>query len=75
MCGFSHKSQNPGRKIAVRGAAEVRALSININENKQKKLQPGVLAPLLGNKDRLTKRLRKGTRDGNAAARPAKRRQ
>jgi hypothetical protein len=73
MCGFSHKSQNPGREIAVSEAVEARALSGNINENKQKKLQPGVLAPLLRNKDRLTKRLRKGTRDGNAAARPAKR--
>jgi aerobic C4-dicarboxylate transport protein len=47
----------------------------NINESRLPKLQPGVLAPLLRNKDRLPKRLRKGTRDGNTAARPAKRRQ
>jgi hypothetical protein len=75
MCGFSHKSQNPGRKIAIRGAAKLRVVWGNINENKPEKLQLGVLAPLLRNKDRLTKRLRKGTRDGNTAARPAKRRQ
>jgi riboflavin synthase len=64
-----------GRKFAAAAIIKTGMNSKNINENNQKKLQLGVLAPLLRNKDRLTKRLGKGTRDGNAAARPAKRRQ
>jgi hypothetical protein len=73
VCGFSHKSQISGRKFAVHGSAEVEVVLENIKKNKPEKLQLGVLAPLLRNKDRLTKRLGKGTRDGNTAARPAKR--
>jgi riboflavin synthase len=75
MCGFSHKSPNFGREFAVHGDAQVKWFWKTSMKNNPKKLQLGVLAPLLRNKDRLTKRLGKGTRDGNAAARPAKRRQ
>jgi hypothetical protein len=75
MCGYSHKSQNREREFAAELIAQVREVCKNIKENKPSKLELGVLAPFLRNKDRLPKRLRKETRDGNTAARPAKRRQ